>query len=93
MRDKSVNVGRRALIKGAALVALASRVQAQGQAPAAEVVTRVVDVPLNASNTVSVERRDDVVLVGLNRPFIQNRIDPPTRGGVMVAVTLGTLIM
>jgi enoyl-CoA hydratase/carnithine racemase len=67
------------LIKGAALVALASRVQAQSQAPAAEVVTKVVDAPLNASNTVSVERRDDVVLVGLNRPFIQNRIDPPTR--------------
>jgi enoyl-CoA hydratase/carnithine racemase len=54
-------------------------VQAQSQAPAAEVVTRVVDAPLNASNTVSVERRDDVVLVGLNRPSIQNRIDPPTR--------------
>ena len=79
MRDTSVNVGRRALIKSAALVALASRVQAQSQAPAAEVVTKVVDAPLNASNTVSVERRDDVVLVGLNRPFIQNRIDPPTR--------------
>jgi enoyl-CoA hydratase/carnithine racemase len=79
MRDTSVNVGRRALIKSAAMVALASRVQAQSQAPAAEVVTRVVDAPLNASNTVSVERRDDVVLVGLNRPSIQNRIDPPTR--------------
>jgi enoyl-CoA hydratase/carnithine racemase len=79
MRETSVNVGRRALIKSAAMVALASRVQAQSQAPAAEVVTRVVDAPLNASNTVSVERRDDVVLVGLNRPSIQNRIDPPTR--------------
>jgi enoyl-CoA hydratase/carnithine racemase len=42
-------------------------------------VTTVVDAPLTASNTVSVERRGDVVLVGLNRPFIQNRIDPPTR--------------
>jgi enoyl-CoA hydratase len=79
MRETSVNVGRRALIKSAAMVALASRVQAQSQAPAAEVVTKVVDAPLNASNTVSVERRDDVVLVGLNRPSIQNRIDPPTR--------------
>ena len=79
MRETSVNVGRRALIKSAAMVALASRGQAQSQAPAAEVVTKVVDAPLNASNTVSVERRDDVVLVGLNRPSIQNRIDPPTR--------------
>ena len=79
MRDTSVNVGRRALIKGTVLVGLASRVQAQSQSPAAEVVTTLVNAPLNVSNTVTVERRDDVVLVGVNRPFIQNRIDPPTR--------------
>jgi enoyl-CoA hydratase/carnithine racemase len=36
-------------------------------------------VPLDPSVTLTVERRDDIVLVGLNRPFIQNRIDPPTR--------------
>jgi enoyl-CoA hydratase/carnithine racemase len=77
MRDQQVNVGRRALIKGAAFVAVAARVEAQ--VPAAEVVTTVTDVPLNASNTVTVERRDDIVLVGINRSFIQNRIDPPTR--------------
>jgi len=36
-------------------------------------------VPLGPTVTLTVERRGDIVLVGLNRPFIQNRIDPPTR--------------
>jgi enoyl-CoA hydratase len=72
-------VGRRALIKGAAMVAVAATARAQGQAPPAEPATRLADVPLGPSVTVSVERRGDIVLVGINRPFIQNRIDPPTR--------------
>ena len=79
MHETTLRLGRRELIKSAALVALAARAQAQGQTPAAEIVTTVTNVPLNASNTVTVERRDDIVLVGINRTFIQNRIDPPTR--------------
>jgi enoyl-CoA hydratase/carnithine racemase len=79
MRDASMKVGRRALIKGAAFIAVAANAHAQGQAPAAEVVTTLGDVPLAAANTVTVERRADVVLVGINRPLIQNRIDPRTR--------------
>src|SRR5690349_1371844 len=79
MRETSINVTRRSLIKNAALVAVAARANAQTQTPAPEVVTTVRDVPLNASNTVTVERRGDIVLVGINRTFIQNRIDPPTR--------------
>ena len=69
-------VGRRALIKGAAMLAVAATARAQ---PAAEQPTTLADVPLGPSVTVTVERRGDIVLVGLNRPFIQNRIDPPTR--------------
>jgi enoyl-CoA hydratase len=79
MRDTTMKFGRRELIKSAALVAVASRVQAQTQTPPPDVVTTVVNVPLTTSNTVTVERRDDIVLVGINRTFIQNRIDPPTR--------------
>src|SRR5215813_5063944 len=79
MRDQQVNVGRRALIKSAAFVAVAARAQAKTQSQAPEVTTTVSNVPLTASNTVTVERRDDIVLVGINRPQIQNRIDPPTR--------------
>src|SRR4029434_2119360 len=72
-------VGRGALIKGTAMLAVAATARAQGQPPPAEQATTLADVPLGPSVTVTVERRGDIVLVGLNRPFIQNRIDPPTR--------------
>ena len=72
-------VGRRALIKGTAMLAVTATARAQGQPPPAEPVTTLADVALGASVTVTVERRGDIVLVGLNRPFIQNRLDPPTR--------------
>ncbi len=71
--------GRRALLKGTALLAVAATAHVHGQTPAAEPVTTLADVPLAPSATITVERRGDVVLVGLNRPFIQNRLDPPTR--------------
>jgi enoyl-CoA hydratase/carnithine racemase len=74
-----MKIGRRALIKSAAFVTMAARAGAQTQPPSPDVVTTVANVPLSASNTVTVERRDDIVLVGINRTFIQNRIDPPTR--------------
>jgi len=80
MPDRSPKVvGRRALLKGTALLAVAATARARGQAPAAEPVTTLADAPLGSSVTVTVERRGDIVLVGLNRPFIQNRLDPPTR--------------
>jgi enoyl-CoA hydratase len=72
-------LGRRALIKGAAMLTVAATARAQGQAPPSEPVTSLADAPLASSVTITVERRGDIVLVGLNRPFIQNRIDPPTR--------------
>jgi enoyl-CoA hydratase len=72
-------VGRRALIKGTAMLAVAAAAPTQGQGPPAEPVTTLADMSLAPSVTVTVERRGDIVLVGLNRPFIQNRIDPPTR--------------
>src|SRR5437667_6894436 len=71
-------VGRRALIKGTAMLAVAATARAQGQPPA-EQATTLTDVPLGPSVTVTVERRGDIVLAGLNRPFIQDRIDPPMR--------------
>ena len=72
-------VERRSLLTGAALAAVATAVRAQTQTPPAEPVTTLADVPLGASATVTVERRGEIVLIGLNRPFIQNRLDPPTR--------------
>jgi enoyl-CoA hydratase/carnithine racemase len=79
MRNGSTKVGRRELIKSAAFVAVAAKAGAQSQPPPPEAVTTVVNIPLTPTNTVTVERRDDIVVVGINRPAIQNRIDPPTR--------------
>lgn len=81
MAGQTGKLGRRALMKSAAMVAVAATAHAQapqGQ-PAADPQTSLQDIPLAPANTVTVERRGDVVLVGLNRPNIQNRIDPPTR--------------
>ena len=77
MADKTLNVGRRTLITGAAATALAAVTQAQTPPAAAE--TKLADIPLGPTTTITAERRDDIVLIGLNRPFIQNRLDPPTR--------------
>ena len=79
MRNGSTKVGRRELIKSAAFVAVAAKAGAQSQTPSPEAVTTVVNIPLTPTTTVTVERRDDIVVVGINRPAIQNRIDPPTR--------------
>jgi enoyl-CoA hydratase/carnithine racemase len=79
MQHTSPKVGRRALLTGAALTAVAAAARAQSQTPAAPPATRLADAPLSPQTTITVERRDQFALIGLNRPFIQNRLDPPTR--------------
>jgi len=79
MQNISPKVGRRALLTGAAMTAAAAVARAQNQTTPAASVTRLADVPVGASATVTVERRGDIALIGLNRPFIQNRLDPLTR--------------
>src|SRR5262249_2558119 len=80
MQQSSRKVGRRALLKGAALTAVAATARAQGdETPPAEGVTTLAEVPLSSSATITVERRGEIALAGLNRPFTQNRLDPPTR--------------
>src|SRR5215212_3189001 len=74
----SRTIGRRALIKSTALFAVAATTCAQDQ-PARPPAATLADVLLAPTVTVTIERRGDIVLVGLNRTFIQNRIDPPTR--------------
>ncbi len=68
MEQTTRRVGRRALLKGtmmAAASAVSATGLAQAQAPApTEPATRLADAPLGSA---------------VNRPFIQNRIDPPTR--------------
>jgi enoyl-CoA hydratase len=82
MQNNSPKVGRRAVITAAGLTAIAASARAQSQTPAspsAPPATTLADVPLSAAATITVERRGDIALIGLNRPFIQNRLDPPTR--------------
>ena len=79
MENRFSKVGRRALLTGAAATAVAAVTRAQAQTTTPPPPTTLVDVPLSASATITVERRGDIALIGLNRPFIQNRLDPPTR--------------
>src|SRR5262249_26729950 len=78
MKNRDANLERRALILGTALTAVASAVRAPAQTTDGP-ATRLVDVPLSGSVTVTVERRGEAVLIGINRPAIYNPIDPPTR--------------
>jgi enoyl-CoA hydratase/carnithine racemase len=79
MHDTRSGIGRRELIAGAALTAVAAAARAQTQPAPKDAPTPLADVPLSAAATITVERRGEIVLIGLNRPFIQNRLDPPTR--------------
>lgn len=38
----------------------------------------LVDIPASSGATITVERRDMTVLIGINRPEVQNRVDPAT---------------
>jgi enoyl-CoA hydratase len=39
---------------------------------------RLDDVPAGSNTKLTIERRGQIVLIGINRPYIQNRIDPET---------------
>ena len=74
-----------AVIPAAALAAsaTASEQDQKGAAPSSEAqsavqTTTLVEVPLSANAKLTVERRGQVALFGLNRPYIQNRVDPET---------------
>jgi enoyl-CoA hydratase/carnithine racemase len=72
---------RRSLLSSAALLTGLGAVplpfvQAAAESPAPE--THLGEFPLANGITLSIERRGQVVLFGLNRPHIHNRIDPVT---------------
>src|SRR6202451_1872274 len=46
---------------------------------------RMVDVPLSPGTKIAVERRGQIVLIGINRPQMFNRIDPETFYGLAKA--------
>src|SRR5258708_20939617 len=46
---------------------------------------RVADIPPSSTAKITVERRGKIVLIGINRPYIHNRVDPETYNGLAKA--------
>src|SRR5271156_6630613 len=46
---------------------------------------RMAEIPLTADAKITVERRGAVVLIGINRPQVHNRVDPDTYFGLAKA--------
>jgi enoyl-CoA hydratase len=88
---------RRSLLKGAAafgglftLSALTSAARGQQQLSNESPRglpddVRMAEVPFSLTTKVTIERRGQIVLIGINRPYIQNRIDPETFVGLAKA--------
>jgi len=87
MNDDSLRlINRRQLFQagaaigvGAALSTLSQSVRAADVAPQEPAPgARLMDTANDSHSTVTIERRGDIVLFGLNRPAQQNKIDPTT---------------
>ena len=74
------SLDRRRLLSGGALLTGLGAVPlvAAAAAESEEPQTHLAEVLLASGATLTVERRGQVALLGLNRPHIQNRIDPVT---------------
>ena len=82
-------VERRSLLKAAAafgglstLAVIAPAVSGAAQESAipaaASPEIKLEDVPAGPNTKLTIKRRGQIVLIGINRPYIQNRIDPET---------------
>jgi enoyl-CoA hydratase len=77
------DIQRRDLLKASALLGGLALLHEASAAPAAEVQRErpkmsLGEVPPSSGATITVERRESIVLIGINRPDVQNRIDPAT---------------
>ena len=72
--------GLSALLARAAAADATERDGSASEAVAVEV--KMTEVPLSPAAKVTVERRGQIVLIGINRPYIHNRIDPETYAGL-----------
>lgn len=80
MKSTHDGVDRRTVLASAAATAAAAVVNAQvPTSPTIPPPTPLADVPLSAGLTLTVERRADIVLIGINRPSLHNRLDGETR--------------
>jgi enoyl-CoA hydratase len=88
-------VARRNVLKaGAAMVsawtgppvlAQAAESESAGAPQSAAKAVTMAETPIGVTSKVTVERRSQVVLIGINRPSIQNRVDPETYHGLAKA--------
>jgi enoyl-CoA hydratase/carnithine racemase len=76
--------GLSALLARAALADAQERNDSSGRDAVAD-EARMADIPLNSTAKVTVERRGQIVLIGINRPYIHNRVDPETYAGLAMA--------
>lgn len=84
----SEGMERRTLLKGAA--AVAGIVTAQNALPASAQPapgSRLADVKLAPGVRATVERRGQIVLIGINRPEVFNRMDPEGSRALALALT------
>ncbi len=80
------DLGRRSFLTIAAALGDASTVGALPNLAGAEDTAQqtgtpaitLQDVPFSSGAKLTIERRGQIVLFGINRPYIQNRIDPET---------------
>jgi enoyl-CoA hydratase len=87
--------GRRKVLKAAAILSGISALSVKTSATRADERDRdagnpadnlrMAEVPLSSKAKVTVERRGQIVLIGINRPYMYNRIDPETRAGLAMA--------
>jgi enoyl-CoA hydratase len=80
-RVDKTTLDRRSLTLGAALMttfAAAPIAEADASTEPTASQTHLAEVPLASGATLTIERRGSVALFGINRPQIQNRIDPET---------------
>ena len=87
MSDENFAIERRTLLKAAIMVAATGAATSASAQTAPAPSTRLADVPLSPNVRATVERRGPVVLIGINRPDVFNRFDPPTQRALALAFT------
>jgi hypothetical protein len=65
---------------------------AQSADQAAKDGRHMVDAPLSPDTKVTIERRGQIVLIGINRPQMLNKIDPDTFYGLATAYSFADRI-
>jgi enoyl-CoA hydratase len=76
--DLNAGLGRRDLFISTVLLTATLPLRRASAAPDSAVEATLAETRKDASPKLTVERRGQVALLGINRPYIQNRVDPET---------------